>query len=303
MAGAFARDRRSVARLAVACLGLAVLALGASGGLGPRVSQQVPAKLHAPAFPLPALRSEPGPIHAGMPRIALGPGGQDVRFAGELTEGAAERLRAILEAHPAVTRIHLTSEGGLVEEGAAIGALIAAHGLDAYVPDYCVSACTLAFVRGAQRFIRPESRLGFHAPYEDGPMGDAVPVDASDERAAYLAAGLDGDFVARALAVPSHDIWIPGTDRLLESGVATARVDAHRFPDSTLDAAPDLAGARSAILTGIEGARALEGSERLDALAARYLAAYRAARSEGEISAELHRLVTEAHTSRTDLTR
>lgn len=309
MAGAFLWDRRGFARLAT-CLCLGMLAFGGLGRpIRPVHPDQTPAGLHASSRDRPALQHGSAPIRSGLPRIALGSGGQDIRLAGELTEGAAERLRLLLDTHPGITRIHLTSEGGLVEEGRAIGALIAAHALDAYVPDYCVSACTLAFVRGRNRFVRPESQLGFHAPYEDGPSGETIAVDASDEHTAYLAAGIDAAFVAAALAVPASDIWIPDTGKLLHSGVATALVEADRFPDSTLDHAPDLAGARNALLNGIEGARGLEAHARLDTIAARYLAAYRAGRSESAITAEMHRLVAEAlaHTSApeplADLTR
>ncbi|MET0258716.1 MAG: hypothetical protein ABW179_09055, partial [Methylobacterium sp.] len=52
-------------------------------------------------------------------RIVLGPGGRDVRLYGELTEGAGARLERLLTENPGAERIHLTSEGGLVDEGAA----------------------------------------------------------------------------------------------------------------------------------------------------------------------------------------
>ncbi|MFD0935174.1 hypothetical protein ACFQ12_08255, partial [Methylobacterium trifolii] len=214
-------------------------------------------------------------------RIGLGAGGADVRLSGDLLEGTADRLGALLAAHPEVVRIHLTSEGGLVDEGLALGELIAARGLSTYVPDYCVSACTLAFVRGRERYLRNQGRLGFHAPYETGPDGRIVQLDGAPERGAYVAAGADPDFVARALAVASEDIWIPEAGDLIRARVVTQVVDAHRFPDSTLDDDDGEPAVRAALLRNLPILADLDADD-LDGLAAWYRDGYRAGRSEGE---------------------
>ncbi|MEH3144772.1 MAG: hypothetical protein PGN34_05385 [Methylobacterium frigidaeris] len=214
--------------------------------------------------------------------IVLGPHGRDVRLSGDFAEGTAARLAAILAGHPEVARIHLTSDGGLVEEGMAVGDLIAARSLTTYVPDYCVSACTLAFMRGRERLILRDSHVGFHAPYEPGVFGEKLPVDASGERRAYLAAGLAPDFVDQVLSTPSRDVWFPDAGRLRQAGVITAAVEAGRLPDSTLDDAPNLAGARAAVLRAVEsmGAFSRVAPEAVDAVAEPYLDAYRRGLSE-----------------------
>ncbi|MCJ2083381.1 hypothetical protein [Methylobacterium sp. J-090] len=224
---------------------------------------------------------------AGPARIGLGPHGRDIRLAGELGEGTAERLRAILDANPHAERLHLTSEGGLVAEGQAIGDLVAARNLATYVPDYCVSACTLAFVRGHRRFLVEGGRLGFHAPYEAGLFGQAVQADGVPERTAYLAAGLDPAFVTEALATASADLWVPDTGRLLSARVVTETVDTGRFPDSTLDDDPSPAGARAAILRALPLLGSAPGA--VADLAAWYAEAYRTGRPEAESVAGLRR--------------
>ncbi|MGF3026787.1 hypothetical protein ACQVP2_28715 [Methylobacterium aquaticum] len=217
-------------------------------------------------------------------RITLGPGGRDVRLWGDLNDGTAARLRVVLDAHPGVTRLHLTSDGGLVDEGAAIGEQVATRGIATYVPDYCVSACTLAFIRGRERLIVADSRLGFHAPYEPGMFGQMIPVDASDERGRYLAAGLDPAFVEQALATPSRDIWIPDPARLRAAGVITRVVGPDDLPDSTLDDDDSLAGARAAVLRAVDLLAAFTAHRPalLDGIAARYRASYRQGRSESD---------------------
>lgn len=217
-------------------------------------------------------------------RVTLGPGGRDVRLWGDLNDGTAARLRALLDAHPGATRLHLTSDGGLVDEGVAIGDLVAERGLTTYVPDYCVSACTLAFVRGRERIIVGDSRLGFHAPYEPGLFGQMIPVDASDERGRYLAAGLEPAFVDQALATPSRDVWMPDAGRLRAAGVVTRVVGPGDLPDSTLDDDDSPAGARAAALRAVDllAAFAARRPGVLDGIAARYREAYRQGRSESD---------------------
>jgi hypothetical protein len=234
----------------------------------------------------PSLADAQDPDDAAPPaRVVLGPQGHDIRLAGELGEGTADRLRVLLAANPHVERLHLTSEGGLVEEGQAIGDLVAARGLATYVPDYCVSACTLAFVRGTRRYLVAGGRLGFHAPYEIGPSGRTVQADGVPERAAYLAAGLDPAFVTQALATASDDLWVPDAPRLLAAGAVTETVDTGRFPDSTLDDDPSPAGARAAVLRLLPVLAASPGAGRassVEGLAAWYAQAYGAGHSEAD---------------------
>jgi hypothetical protein len=180
--------------------------------------------------------------------IVPGPDGSDVRYSGEIHEGDAARLARLLDAYPQATRIHLTSEGGLADEGQAFGAVIASHHLTTYVPDFCVSACTLAFLAGKERLALRDARLGFHGPFEEGLFGQTFAGDAGSVRAAYRAAGLDESFIDEALAAAPDDMWFPDPERLAESGVVTAFVDRDRLPDSNLDGAATLAGARAAVL-------------------------------------------------------
>ena len=192
-------------------------------------------------------------------------------------------------------RIHLTSEGGLAEEGQALGDVIAAHHLTTFVPDYCVSACTLAFVRGAERLMLAESRLGFHAPYQPALFGQIIEGDPKAQREAYVEAGVAPDFVDAALRVPSADIWIPDASRLISARVATGVVDRFRFPDSSLDDDATLDAARASLLHNFPILDGLGRSSRVvDAIADWYLDAYRAGRPEGETAAGLRRIVSAA---------
>ena len=208
----------------------------------------------------------------------------------------AKRLAALLDAHPMVGRIHLTSEGGLADEGQAIGDVIAAHGLTTFVPDYCVSACTLAFVRGRQRLVLQDSRVGFHSPFETGLFGVVYQGDSSEQRAEYLAAGVSRDFVEAALKVKPDDIWYPDPARLIAAHVATAVVSRDRLPDSNLDGAATLAGARSFILHSfpVLDAFRVRSPDALDTVATWYLDVYRRERPEAANDDDLRAVVDSA---------
>lgn len=216
----------------------AVLALALAAAPGPATARSHP-KAHGAAF---------APDGPEVPaRLTLGPGGRDLRLAGDLTDGVAARVAGMLAAHPGIARLDLTSDGGLVTEGAAIGALVAARGLATYVPDACASACTLIFVRGRTRYLATGGRLGFHAPYTIGAEGRIRAVDPGPERAAYRAAGLPEAFVARALAVPPAGIWIPAAATLRAAGIVTDIVGPDRVPDPGLDGDPRPQGDRAAL--------------------------------------------------------
>ncbi|MRI55903.1 hypothetical protein D8770_18335 [Methylobacterium sp. DB1607] len=292
-----AGSRRAVRGAACASIGLAGALI--AGLLFPGQDRQaVPRVALDPAgIGLIARVDDPIAAPEGAPtRILLGPEGRDIRLSGELTEGAAERLARLLDAHRRVERIHLTSEGGLVDEGAAIGALIAERGLVTYVPDYCVSACTLAFVRGRERLVRADARLGFHAPYETDPAGLEIAVDSAPERAAYLAAGIRADFVDAALKVRPDDLMIPDTGTLVQAGVASGIADADRFPDSTLDDGADPERARAVVLHDVPLLDAVEAGApgTIAPIAAWYLDGYQRGRPEGEAVEGVRRMAAQA---------
>ncbi|WP_279356304.1 hypothetical protein [Methylobacterium indicum] len=278
MTGADVRRRRAWSGVRVGLwagvLGLVLAGLGVAGHGLPTLA----------ALPRPAAAPPDAAAEGPSTRITLGPGGRDVRLWGDLDDGAADRLRRLLDDHPGVVRLHLTSDGGLVDEGTAIGELVAERGLVTYVPDYCVSACTLAFVRGRERLIMEDSRLGFHAPYEPGAFGAMIPVDASEERGRYLAAGLEPAFVDQALATPSRDIWIPDAARLRAAGAVTRVVGPGDLPDSTLDDDDSITGARAAVIRAVDLLAPLAARRpgALDGIAARYRNSYRQGRSESD---------------------
>jgi hypothetical protein len=161
-------------------------------------------------------------------QITLRNGGHDVEIAGGVGAGIAEDFARDLARAPEVRLVHLNlRHGGLVSEALRLAELIRARGLDTYTTDKCVSACTIIYLAGENRFLRRDARLGFHAYVAPG--GSA---SQSVQGEILNAAGVAPDFVARAMKTPHNDVWYPTLQELVSAAVVTEIVDGGDFAAS-----------------------------------------------------------------------
>jgi ATP-dependent protease ClpP protease subunit len=90
-----------------------------------------------------------------------------IAITGELTLGDERKFIqiALPIAHAVV---QFNSNGGSLHAGIEIGKAIKLKRFDSLVKHgtYCASACALAWLAGARRFMEPAARVGFHAAYE-----------------------------------------------------------------------------------------------------------------------------------------
>jgi hypothetical protein len=156
-------------------------------------------------------------------------GGHEIQLSGTLGFGTAERLADVLERHPKVTVLRLTSPGGRMGEAHRLQKLVAARQMTTYVAEACLSACTSVFLAGRERVAHQHASFGFHQPGLAGVSAwfwnAAVEADARD----MLAAGVDPAFVARARAIEHADLWTPTSDELLASHFVTRISDGSEF--------------------------------------------------------------------------
>jgi hypothetical protein len=154
-------------------------------------------------------------------RMTVSKDGRQLHVNGNIAAGAAERFEARLRESPAVKEILLTSPGGRMLEAERMAAAIRKRGLDTRVQDHCLSACTSLLLAGRTRTAPETARIGFHQPSFPGlssyDLSDAV----ERTRAEYLAAGVESQFVRRALATPAQSMWVPAPEQLIEAGVLT----------------------------------------------------------------------------------
>lgn len=155
--------------------------------------------------------------------------GTEVEITGGLKYGLTEDFLRILRASPQIRVVHLDSPGGRVGEAVKLNKAIRDHNLITYVSGQCVSACTLAFAAGRERWLRDGAILGFHAPTFPG-MSEADLVEGAQlQKDLFTAAGFDPVFVSRALVTPNKDMWTPSSDELLRARVITGVSDGRHF--------------------------------------------------------------------------
>jgi len=137
--------------------------------------------------------------------------GKSLHLAGDILSGMAKQLKRALKENPDAETLVLSSDGGLIIEGLAIGNLVAKNGLNTHIETVCASACTLAFLKGKTRSITKFGLLGFHQASRGSYYGSSKkPGDAAGNIVmvnAYRAGGANEFIIDNALNTPSTRMW------------------------------------------------------------------------------------------------
>lgn len=158
------------------------------------------------------------------PELTVSGDGKTLMFDGKFVFGATRAVRDALDRNPGITRVELSSRGGIAQEGIGLGKLIADRRLATLVTKECASACVTAFAGGAPRLLGPAGRLALHSASRGG--FDWTP-DVDALHAEFLASrGVDVWLIEQEKSVAFEDIWIPSQPLLLESGLVNDVVDA-----------------------------------------------------------------------------
>lgn len=160
------------------------------------------------------------PIGA-IAEMSVSRNGRALIVNGNIAAGAAKKFEALLTTNPHVTNIVLTSPGGRMLEAERIAALVRARRLDTQVDKFCMSACTNILLAGQERTAEEAARIGFHAPSFPGFNAAELRQGVAAMGTAYLDAGVDPAFVARALTTPAESMWFPSYYELESAGVLT----------------------------------------------------------------------------------
>jgi uncharacterized RDD family membrane protein YckC len=147
--------------------------------------------------------------------------GTVLEFSGGITFGVAKEMEGFLAAMENVRWVRLNSIGGRILEAQKMSDLIKARGLITVVGKDCLSACTVVFLGGKERWIGPNGRLGFHQVAFRGMTVADRRASIAREEARLQKLGLSRDFAERAnKAVPSS-MWFPDKEELLREHVVT----------------------------------------------------------------------------------
>ncbi len=150
--------------------------------------------------------------------------GLTLAITGSLELGITKHLKDQLEANPNVEQITLSSTGGNIFEARGLAKTIKQNGLSTLVVSECSSACTTAFIGGAERQVAPGGKLGFHQYRIDADYAvlKADPArEQNRDRAVFLQSGVADWFVEKMFASDASEMWFPELSELLEANVVT----------------------------------------------------------------------------------
>lgn len=155
--------------------------------------------------------------------------GRELEFSGGIPFGAAADFERFINAMGSVKLIHLNSDGGRISEAQLMARIIRQRNLNTYVPNRCLSACTIVFLSGRERLIAPQGRLGFHQPDFPGITAEERQEAIAAEEKRLRQFGLSEEFARKAnMALPS-EMWIPSVPELVKEGVVTQVVNAFDY--------------------------------------------------------------------------
>ena len=148
--------------------------------------------------------------------------GREIHINGHLTINLAETFAALINKHPDVNQISMTSPGGRIDTALQIASIISERKLNTLVVGKCSSACTIIFLSGKTRMFDIDATLGFHSPSVLGLSDTEARVRSPELTDVYEAAGLSGAFISQALRTASTTMWYPSDDILIEAGAVNS---------------------------------------------------------------------------------
>jgi hypothetical protein len=159
------------------------------------------------------------PLEGGATLIAID---------GELELGDIDSFRAKTEPLPVGrTTVEFRSKGGRLLAGIRIGAQIRAKRFNTVVPEgaQCASACALAWLGGARRFVGEDSSVGFHTAYILKTAGPAESGPGNAILGAYLnQIGLSEEAILYIThAAPTSVQWM-SLEEAVEYGIVVAKL-------------------------------------------------------------------------------
>ncbi len=149
-------------------------------------------------------------------RITLSENGTEIKIQGGIKWGITNDFNKIISAAPAVTTVDLESIGGRIGEAKELYDSIKDKNLNTVTNGQCLSACTIPFAAGKNRWLGYKAKLGFHS----GIFAGLSEKDVNDsntninEDISYRIK-VPKEFWEKVNSVANKDMWYPSRDELL----------------------------------------------------------------------------------------
>jgi hypothetical protein len=160
------------------------------------------------------------------PPMAMTVEADRLKADGPIYAGSAARLATMLETHPNVRVIELSSPGGRVRESVRMAKIIEERGLDTLIRRECHSACVTVFAAGTRRLMHKDAVVGLHSAWS--PYKDTEDMIEKANRAFedhLYRKGVEPRFPAVGNRTPGHDMWINTARQAYIAGLATAVIE------------------------------------------------------------------------------
>jgi hypothetical protein len=161
-------------------------------------------------------------VRAGIetlgPPATLKVTGRTLHIDGTITHKVTEQFIALINQHPDIDQVSISSFGGRTNAAVAIAAIISKRKLNTVAVGECSSGCTFIFLSGKIRKFDINSSLGFHSPKVLGLSDLESRLESPEVTEAYQTAGLSEAFINQALETPSASMWYPSDDTLIRQG-------------------------------------------------------------------------------------
>jgi len=150
---------------------------------------------------------------------------KEVEITGGIKFGLTKALRETFNKYPTIKVIHLNSYGGRVVEARLLREFIEERGLVTSTNKGCLSACTIAYMGGASRFIYGEKKLGFHryglANNQTDFFKKIIVESFKEDKAVFLNKGASNNFMNQVYNTSTSDLWFPENDVLFSNNIIT----------------------------------------------------------------------------------
>lgn len=160
--------------------------------------------------------------HASLYRLNVTESGKRLTIDGQIELGITQAVKRLLETHPSVESVTLSSPGGNIYEGRGLARLFGDQRLDTRNESVCASACTIAYVGGQHRTASPEASFGFHQYRVDADYTIIVTDVAKEQQrdsVLFTQAGVSAVFADSMFHRVAEDMWWPALQELVTAGV------------------------------------------------------------------------------------
>ena len=148
----------------------------------------------------------------------------ELKISGGIKKGLLKDIKKKILQNPSIKTINLESLGGRQGEAIDLYKFITNRNLNTVTNNECLSACTVVFAAGKNRWLGINGRLGFHSSSFEGMSEkdvnkgfEKIFLQINKEKKIPI------KFLKKSNNIPSEDMWYPNIDELKANNYITSK--------------------------------------------------------------------------------